>query len=52
MLAGIDLNAYTFTAVVYGLYHLRNVDPANLVTVQDGISNALPIYLCSSVKGL
>ena len=44
-LTGIDLeyhqNAYPVTAVVYGLYPIRDPDPANLATLRDGDLNGM-----------
>ena len=55
MLTGIDSvfyqNAYPVTAVVYGLYPVRDPDPANLAPVRDGDLNCVAQRVVEHFEG-
>jgi len=55
VLTGIDSvfyqNAYPVTAVVYGLYPLRNPDPANLAPLRDGDLNCVAQRVMQHFEG-
>ena len=44
-------NAYPFTAVVYGLYSLRDPDPANLAPLRDGDLNCVARRVVEHFEG-
>ncbi len=50
-LTGIYQNAYPVTAVVYGLYPIREADPANLTPLRDGDLNCVAQRIVEHFEG-